>query len=179
MTAVPVTLPLPTAADTLALGGRIAMVARAGDLVVLAGPLGAGKTVLAKGIGAGLGVTGPVVSPTFVLCRGYCDGRLPMVHVDAYRLGSAAELDDLDLDAAVAESVTVIEWGSGIAEALAEEYLLVDLRPDERTEARTARLRAVGRSWSDRLAELLGPTGAAGPAGRTGRPGSPAAGPSR
>ena len=86
--------------------------------MLLIGPLGAGKTTLAQGIGAGLGVAGPVVSPTFVIARVYRGGRLPMVHVDAYRLGGVDEVDDLDLDALVGESVTVVEWGEGLVESL-------------------------------------------------------------
>ena len=90
---------LPTPEDTHALGRELAGVLRAGDLVVLVGPLGAGKTALTQGIGAGLGVREPVTSPTFVIARVHRDGRVPLVHVDAYRLGSVADVDDLDLDA--------------------------------------------------------------------------------
>ncbi|MCA1656174.1 MAG: tRNA (adenosine(37)-N6)-threonylcarbamoyltransferase complex ATPase subunit type 1 TsaE, partial [Actinobacteria bacterium] len=118
---------LPTADDTRALGRRLAGLLRAGDLVVLSGELGAGKTVLAQGIGAGLGVRPPVTSPTFVLARVHTGGRLPMVHVDAYRLSSLAEVDDLDLDAALEDSVLVVEWGAGLVEHLADEHLEVRL----------------------------------------------------
>ena len=90
---------LPTPGDTHALGRALADLLKAGDLVVLVGPLGAGKTALTQGIGAGLGVREPVTSPTIVISRVHRDGRLPLVHVDAYRLGSAADVDDLDLDA--------------------------------------------------------------------------------
>src|SRR5438094_5053580 len=99
------------------LGRRLAALLRAGDLVILVGGLGAGKTTLAQGIGAGLGVRGPVLSPTFVIARVHRDGRIPLVHVDAYRLGSVAEVDDLDLDATLDESATVVEWGAGVVEA--------------------------------------------------------------
>src|SRR5215813_5026076 len=116
---------LPTAADTARLGRVLGRLLQAGDLVLLTGPLGAGKTVLAQGIGAGLGVAGPVVSPTFVIARVHRGGRLPLVHVDAYRLGSVAEVDDLDLDAELAESVTVVEWGGGLVEQLADAHLTV------------------------------------------------------
>src|SRR6516164_7471009 len=104
-----------TDADMRALGRRLASVLRPGDLVILAGPLGAGKTTLVQGIGAGLGVRGPVTSPTFVIARvhpvvGDPDpGRPALVHADAYRLGSISELDDLDLDMDVASAVTVVE----------------------------------------------------------------------
>ena len=116
---------LPTAESTAALGRRLAGVLRAGDLVVLAGGLGAGKTTLTQGIGAGLGVRGDVTSPTFVIARVHraTAGGPDLVHVDAYRLGSLVEVDDLDLDASLADSVTVVEWGSGKVEGLAEDRL--------------------------------------------------------
>src|ERR1051326_6228842 len=98
------------------LGRRLAALLRAGDLVVLAGPLGAGKTALVQGIGAGLGVRGPVVSPTFVIARVHRGGRLPLVHVDAYRLRSLDEVDDLILVVDLADSVMVVEWGTGLVE---------------------------------------------------------------
>ena len=113
---------LPTAADTEALGERIGSRLEAGDLVVLSGPLGAGKTVLTRGIARGLGVAGPVTSPTFVIAREHAPaagGRgVPLVHVDAYRLGGAAELDDLDIDTDLAAAAVVVEWGEGLAERL-------------------------------------------------------------
>ena len=104
---------------------------RAGDLVVLSGPLGAGKTTLAQGIGAGLGVRGPVTSPTFVIARVHPNlGTGPdLVHADAYRLGSRAEVDDLDLDAELVSSVTVVEWGEGLVEELADSCLQVGIEP--------------------------------------------------
>src|SRR5271165_6762886 len=97
------------------LGRRLAGLLRAGDLIIMSGPLGSGKTTLTQGIGAGLGVRGPVTSPTFVIARVH-PGPTPLVHVDAYRLGSALELDDLDLDADTDMSVTIVEWGEGLAE---------------------------------------------------------------
>lgn len=142
---------LPTVADTQAFGRELAALLRAGDLVVLAGPLGAGKTALTQGIGAGLGVRGPVTSPTFVLARVHRGGRLPLVHVDAYRLGSMADVDDLDLDATAEEAVTVVEWGHGLVEQLADEHLVVELdRRDD--DVRTARLVPVGPGWEQRIA---------------------------
>ncbi|QXG77264.1 tRNA (adenosine(37)-N6)-threonylcarbamoyltransferase complex ATPase subunit type 1 TsaE [Modestobacter sp. L9-4] len=142
---------LPTVADTQAFGRELAALLQAGDLVVLAGPLGAGKTALTQGIGAGLGVRGPVTSPTFVLARVHRGGRLPLVHVDAYRLGSMADVDDLDLDATAAEAVTVVEWGHGLVEQLADEHLVVELdRRDD--DVRTARLVPVGAGWEQRIA---------------------------
>jgi tRNA threonylcarbamoyladenosine biosynthesis protein TsaE len=141
---------LATADDTRAFGRALGERLRAGDVVVLRGPLGAGKTVLAKGIGDGLGVAGPVVSPTFVIARVHPDGRVPLVHVDAYRLGGVAEVDDLDLDVDVEDSVTVVEWGEGVAEHLAEEWLLVDVeRRDD--DVRVVTLHPHGASWEGRL----------------------------
>ena len=126
---------LPTPADTERLGRELGARLRAGDLVVLSGPLGAGKTVLARGIGAGLGVPGPVTSPTFVIAREHPAGPrgVPLVHVDAYRLGGLDELDDLDLDTDLVDAAVVVEWGEGLAERLAEEHLLVrlDRRDDD------------------------------------------------
>ena len=108
---------------------------------MLSGPLGAGKTALAQGIGAGLGVTGDVTSPTFVIARVHRAGRpdgLPLVHVDAYRLGAVtdprAEVDDLDLDASMDDAVTLVEWGEGIVEQLADTHLTLRIdRRDDRT----------------------------------------------
>jgi tRNA threonylcarbamoyladenosine biosynthesis protein TsaE len=141
---------LATPEDTHSLGRELAGVLRAGDLVVLVGPLGAGKTALTQGIGAGLGVREPVTSPTFVIARVHRDGRVPLVHVDAYRLGSMADVDDLDLDASTGESVTVVEWGQGLVEHLADEHLEVRLnRRDD--EVRTARLVPHGPGWAERI----------------------------
>jgi tRNA threonylcarbamoyladenosine biosynthesis protein TsaE len=140
-------LELPTPADTEALGERLAADLRAGDLLVLSGPLGAGKTALVRGLARGLGVAGPVTSPTFVIAREHRPlpggAGVPLVHVDAYRLGSGAELDDLDLDTDLAEAVVAVEWGEGVAERLAARHLLVRLErcPDE---VRVARVRWVG-----------------------------------
>jgi tRNA threonylcarbamoyladenosine biosynthesis protein TsaE len=135
-------------------GAELADLLQAGDLVLLIGPLGAGKTTLAQGIGAGLGVAGPVVSPTFVIARVYRGGRLPMVHVDAYRLGGVDEVDDLDLDAVVGESVSLVEWGEGLVESLAENRLEVRIqRPagddEDDDETRTVELVGVGPRWAD------------------------------
>jgi len=109
------------------LGLRIGEQLEAGDLLILTGPLGAGKTTFTRGLAEGLGVRGPVQSPTFVIARTHPSlvGRASLVHVDAYRLGSAAELDDLDLD--LARSVIVIEWGRGMAEELADSWWDIEL----------------------------------------------------
>ncbi|WP_308162059.1 tRNA (adenosine(37)-N6)-threonylcarbamoyltransferase complex ATPase subunit type 1 TsaE [Microbacterium sp. ISL-59] len=109
------------------LGLRIGEQLEAGELLILTGPLGAGKTTFTRGLAEGLGVRGPVQSPTFVIARTHpsLTGRAPLVHVDAYRLGSAAELDDLDLD--LEHSVVVIEWGRGMAEELADSWWDIEL----------------------------------------------------
>ena len=151
-----ITLTLPTAVATRALGQALAAQLLPGDLVVLAGPLGAGKTVVAQGVGAGLGVREPVTSPTFVIARVHHGGRLPMVHVDAYRLGGIEEVDDLDLDAELEESVTLVEWGEGLVERLADAHLEVRLERSNDDETRRASLSGHGGSWPERLTRLRG-----------------------
>lgn len=149
---------LLTAPDTRAFGVRLASVLRAGDLVVLSGPLGAGKTVLVQGIGSGLGVRGNIVSPTFVIARVHQPGPsgvLPLVHVDAYRLASLDEVDDLDLDVSMDDAVTVVEWGAGKVEQLADARLEIAISRTADSEERTLRLVAYGGGWADRVAALL------------------------
>ncbi|HET8561549.1 MAG TPA: tRNA (adenosine(37)-N6)-threonylcarbamoyltransferase complex ATPase subunit type 1 TsaE [Marmoricola sp.] len=139
---------LPTAEDTRALGERLAGVLGAGDLLILSGDLGAGKTTLAQGLGSALGVRGQITSPTFVIARVHpsVTGGPALVHVDAYRLHGSAELDDLDLDTDLDDAVTVVEWGSGLAEALAADRL--ELRLERAADdVRTATLTPVGRRW--------------------------------
>jgi DNA polymerase len=142
------------AAATRALGERLAGTLRAGDLVVLTGELGAGKTTLAQGIGSGLGVRGSVTSPTFVIARVHPPlrpDRPSLVHVDAYRLGSLEEVDDLDLDASLEEAVTVVEWGEGKVESLAQDRLEVRIeRPADAGDAETRRVtvRGIGARWA-------------------------------
>jgi len=147
---------LPTAQDTVEFGRRLGSCLQAGDLVLLAGGLGAGKTTLTKGIAAGLNVGGLVSSPTFVIARTHRgrDGGPGLVHVDAYRLGGRLELDDLDLDSELARSAVVVEWGSGVAEQIADAHLLVTLErhPDD---TRTATLTAAGGDWAQRLPAVL------------------------
>ena len=151
--ALPSPVVVPGADDMRELGRRLAGLLRAGDLVVADGPLGAGKTTLAQGLAVGLGVDRPVISPTFVLSRVHPSlvGGPRFVHADAYRLGSAAELDDLDLDASADDSVTFVEWGAGLAEGLAAARLDVDIRraddPDDPT--RTVYFTGVGPRWAD------------------------------
>jgi len=129
---------VPTAEDMHELGIRFAGLLRAGDLVVLDGPLGAGKTTLSRGIGEGLGIRGPVTSPTFVLARTHPSlvGGPPLVHVDAYRLGSALELDDLDID--FERSVVVVEWGSGMLDGVADAWY--EVRIERPTDVRRVRI---------------------------------------
>jgi len=141
------TAELSTAEDTKALGARLGAGLRAGDVVVLSGPLGAGKTVLAKGIAEAMDVDGPVTSPTFVLARVHRPRRPDspaMVHVDMYRLldhvgtDLLAELDSLDLDTDLDDAVVVVEWGEGIVERLSERHLDIRLERAADTEVRTA-----------------------------------------
>ena len=151
MTAKTAVLPrrirLRTVEETHAWGARLGAVLRAGDLLVLTGDLGAGKTTLAQGIADGLGVRGPITSPTFVIARVHPSmvGGPDLVHVDAYRLGCFAELEDLDLDASLDDAVTVVEWGHGVAEQLSESHLDVTLRG---YEARTVELVGHGPRWT-------------------------------
>ncbi|HEY0259656.1 MAG TPA: tRNA (adenosine(37)-N6)-threonylcarbamoyltransferase complex ATPase subunit type 1 TsaE [Lacisediminihabitans sp.] len=145
------------------LGASIADQVRAGDLIALNGELGAGKTTLTRGLGARLGVRGAVTSPTFVLARTHprADGA-PLVHVDAYRLSSAAELDDLDID--YDNSIVVVEWGAGLLDGIADDWLEVDIvRPTGGTgtptvaedadadiaEPRTVTITGHGDRWKD------------------------------
>ncbi len=138
--------------DTTELGRGLAGRLRAGDVVLLTGELGAGKTTLTQGLGEGLGVRGPITSPTFVIARVHPSlvGGPALVHADAYRLAGAFELDDLDLEASLEESVTVVEWGHGLAEELADSYLEVELFRavgDEDRTPRRARITGHGPRW--------------------------------
>lgn len=160
---------VPTAAQMRELGERLAGLLQPGDLVVLSGSLGAGKTTLAQGIGAGLRVRGPVTSPTFVISRVHpsLQGGPALVHADAYRLGSRAEVDDLDLDTDVATSVTVVEWGEGLVEDLAPSFLAVAIAPtapvhpeEDRDQPRVVTVTGQGERWAGpaeaaRLAEVV------------------------
>ena len=141
------TAELSTAEDTIALGASLGRSLRAGDVVVLSGPLGAGKTVLAKGIAQAMDVEGPVISPTFVLARVHRARRAgapAMVHVDLYRLldqtsvDLLTELDSLDLDTDLDDAVVVVEWGEGLAERLSDSHLDIRLERAADTETRTA-----------------------------------------
>jgi tRNA threonylcarbamoyladenosine biosynthesis protein TsaE len=160
---------LDTVEATLDLGVALGKQLRAGDLVILGGSLGAGKTTLTKGIATGMGVSGRVTSPTFVIARVHRqdpagDRTVPLVHVDAYRLSGALELDDLDLDTDLDAAAVVIEWGEGVAEQLSSDRLTIELvrLPDD---TRTAELIPVGESWRVRAAALDDSVSAGSPYG--------------
>lgn len=169
---------------TRTISRALAAVLRAGDLLVLDGPLGAGKTTFTQGLGAGLDVRGPVASPTFVIERVHPSlvGGPDLVHVDAYRLGGEGEIEDLDLEADLDRAVTVVEWGRDRVEHLADSVLLVELeRPDrvedplDPDEPRTLRLSPRGPRWDSAaileletaLAAVTGPDGLVGPVSTT------------
>lgn len=138
----------PTDADTRAVGRRLASLLRPGDVVLLAGDLGVGKTVFAGGIGEGLGVDEPVISPSYLLSRRY-DGLLPMVHADIYRLGSTAEIDDLELVDDAEDGVLVVEWGHAAEQVFGDEHLLVRIQVVEEG-ARRITLEPHGGGWEGR-----------------------------
>ena len=148
-------LTIATPETMSALGALLATQLRGGDLVTLNGELGAGKTTLTRGLGAALGVRGAVTSPTFVLARTHprAEGA-PLVHVDAYRLSSAIELDDLDID--FPASIVVVEWGEGLLDGITDEWLQLDIvRPiggevtDDGVETRTITVTGHGARWAD------------------------------
>jgi tRNA threonylcarbamoyladenosine biosynthesis protein TsaE len=150
----PARLEIPDADAMRALGERVAGSLQAGDLVLVGGELGAGKTTFAQGVGAGLGVRGPITSPTFVIARVHPSlwGGPPLVHVDAYRLTGWDELEELDLETTLDQAVTVVEWGEGLAEGLGPERLEVHIHRPEGTnsgEVREVRITLVGSRWSD------------------------------
>lgn len=158
MSSVTRTVTVPTAEDMYALGRRLGGRLVAGDLVILSGALGAGKTTLTRGIGAGLQVRGPVTSPTFVLARTHpsLSGGPAMVHADAYRLGSAAELADLDID--FDGAVVVVEWGAGLLDGVNESWLTVQLDRalgadrlpvDDAADPRRVTITARGPRWQN------------------------------
>ena len=140
---------IPTSEDMNELGIKLAGQLNAGDLVILIGQLGAGKTTLTRGVGQGLGVEGNVSSPTFVIARTHKRaGLAPLVHVDAYRLGSPAELDDLDIP--FASSIVLVEWGKGLTQDISEHWLEVELVRDTtgETEDRQVKITGFGDRWA-------------------------------
>jgi tRNA threonylcarbamoyladenosine biosynthesis protein TsaE len=153
---LPLAIKVPSSEAMVRLGERLAALLQQGDVILAAGDLGAGKTTLTQGIGRGLGSEGPIISPTFVLSRIHPSriGRPSLMHVDAYRLSTATEVDDLDLDAAVADSITVVEWGQGIAENLSEDRLEIDIWTSEADSSATGddservlTIRPIGARW--------------------------------
>lgn len=154
----PVLVEVPSADDMRDLGRRVAGHLAGGDVLVLSGELGAGKTTFTQGLGEGLGVRGGITSPTFVIARVHPSlaAGPELVHVDAYRLGGQAELDDLDLDTDLDEAVTVVEWGTGVAEGLSESRLEVRITratgdagtdPDPEADPRVVELDGIGERW--------------------------------
>jgi len=134
------------------LGKRFANVLDAGDLVILMGPLGAGKTTFTRGVGSSLGVEGNVSSPTFVIARTHkrTDGsEAPLVHVDAYRLGSPQELDDLDIP--FEKSIVLVEWGKGLTEGISENWIEIEFERDHsgQSEDRQVKIVGFGERWKD------------------------------
>lgn len=138
----------PTADDTEALGSRLASDLRPGDVLVLSGGLGVGKTLFTRGLATGLGVEEAVTSPSFVLVREYRTGFMPIVHVDVYRLGSLNEFDDLDVFESAREGVLIIEWGEAVESALGVDHLRIEFDVSD-DEARTLRFMTTG-TWSQR-----------------------------
>jgi len=142
---------IESAEEMVELGKSLAGVLAAGDLVVLIGPLGAGKTTLTRGVGLGLHVLGTVSSPTFVIARTHKreNSDVPLVHVDAYRLGSPAELDDLDIP--FSKAIVLVEWGKGLTEGIAENWLEININRDTtgETETRTVEITGFGPRWQE------------------------------
>lgn len=131
-----------------ALGARVAGLCQPGDVIVLNGDLGSGKTTFVQGLGSGLGVSEPITSPTFVIARHY-SGSLGnrLTHVDAYRLGSGLELDDLDLDAELASCITAVEWGAPHANRIAHDRLDISIDTLE-DGSREVSIVGVGQRWA-------------------------------
>lgn len=142
----------PTVADTMAVGRRLAALLRPGDIVLLSGRLGAGKTAFATGVAEGLGIDRVVTSPSFVFARTY-EGFMRLTHADAYRLGSTAELEDLGLEETVGDGVLVVEWGNVFEGSFGEDALIVHVEVEE-DGSRTIRFEARG-SWRTRALEEL------------------------
>jgi tRNA threonylcarbamoyl adenosine modification protein YjeE len=127
------------------LGEKLAKLLKTGDLVLLSGPLGAGKTTLTRGLGKALSAEGTIQSPTFVLARTHKIPSGKLVHVDAYRLGSAIELDDLDID--FENSIVVVEWARDFLEGYAENYLRLEINRNSDDETREVEVQAIGPRW--------------------------------
>jgi tRNA threonylcarbamoyladenosine biosynthesis protein TsaE len=144
-----------SADETLALAGAVGELLRPGDVVSVAGDLGAGKTVFARGVARALGVDEPVVSPSFTIVREY-DGRVPLVHVDVYRIDTIQELHDLGFEEVVRDgAITLVEWGDVINALLPRQRLDVRLRPGRTDDERIVELEGHGPSWYERAPELV------------------------
>ena len=139
-------------AETLALGRRLAALLNAGDVVLLAGQLGAGKTMFAAGVGEGLGVEEQLTSPSFILARAH-EGFMPLVHADVYRLGTSAEFEDLDLPEQARDGVLLIEWGDAVAHGVPEDHLMVRIEITGEA-SRLFQFKPCG-AWSQRALEEL------------------------
>ena len=146
-------LQIPNADEMEKLGEALASTLRAGDVLLLSGPLGAGKTTLTRGIGRGLGARGTVQSPTFVLARTHQTEAGPkLVHVDAYRLQQAVEFDDLDID--FARSIVVVEWPRDYLSGVVDSWLEIEIVREAEADVREVTIRAVGDGWAERLEEV-------------------------
>lgn len=162
MTSADLAIVVPTADAMRELGAAIGRACRGGDVLILSGDLGAGKTTFTQGLARGIGIEEAVTSPTFVIARAHPNphGGPGLVHVDAYRLGSSLELDDLDLDADLEHSVVVVEWGGGLAEGLADARvdLVLSRSDDEDDETRVVVITPRGSRWDGvlRSADLMG-----------------------
>lgn len=160
MTSTALTIVAPTADAMRELGAAVGRACAGGDVLILSGDLGAGKTTFTQGLARGLGIDEPVTSPTFVISREHPNprGGPGLVHVDAYRLGSSLELDDLDLEADLEHSVVVVEWGGGLAEGLADAWVefVLSRSDDEDDETRVVTITTHGSRWDGVLrAEAL------------------------
>lgn len=139
-------------ADTLRLGRCLAPLLTSGDVVILSGTLGSGKTLFVSGVAEGLGIRDRVTSPTFLIARVYRDGFLPLIHADVYRIGSIAEFDDLGLLDDGADGAVLIEWGEAVIDAVPEDHLIVRFEVED--EQRTITFEPVG-SWCERDIEVI------------------------
>jgi tRNA threonylcarbamoyladenosine biosynthesis protein TsaE len=141
--------------DTHAVAAAIAALVKAGDVIVLAGDMGAGKTAFAQGFGRALGVTEPITSPTFTVVHTYDTGRIVMHHADLYRLDRRSEVEDLGLDEMIdGRGVLLVEWGDVVADSFGDHLEVLLERVDDSDEARCITIRSIGRRWDTRWSKL-------------------------